>query len=99
MKRIIILTVAFIFLAASSFVFAAEDQSPATATATATATTAPAKPKLSFEEMKAKKLERNDKEMAQLKEIRECIEKAQSSDDLKACHPKRSHHHHKKTEK
>lgn len=97
MKRIIILTVAFIFLAASSFVFAAEDQSPATATATAT--TAPAKPKLSFEEMKAKKLERNDKEMAQLKEIRECIEKAQSSDDLKACHPKRSHHHHKKTEK
>jgi len=96
-KRILILTVALVFLAASSFVFAADDQAPSAAPAPAA--TAPAKPKLSFEEIKAKKLERNDKEMAKLKETRECIEKAQTTDDLKACHPKRSHHHHKKTGK
>ncbi|HMK59653.1 MAG TPA: hypothetical protein VK452_00735 [Dissulfurispiraceae bacterium] len=97
MKGIIALTVLLAFLITSSFVFAAEDQIQSAPTAPAPK--ANAKPKLSFEEMKANKLERNDKAIAKLKEIRECIEKAQTPDDLKACHPKRSHHYHKKTEK
>ncbi len=91
MKLVTTLIVAFAFVATSSFGFAADDQAPTPASAA----TAPAKSKPSFEEIKAKKLERNDKEMAKLKDIRECIEKAQNSDELKACHPKRSHHHKK----
>jgi hypothetical protein len=94
-KAIIALTIAFAFLATSSSVFAADDQaSPA-----APAPTATAKPKLSFDDIKAKQLERNEKEMAKLKEMHECIEKAQNPAELKACHPKRSHHHHKKAAK
>ena len=95
MRGLFILIVAFVFLATSSLVFAADDQAPAAAPAP----TESAKPKLSFDEIKAKKLERNEKEMAKLKEIHECIEKAQNPDELKACHTKRSHHHHKKTAK
>jgi len=96
MKNVLIaLIIAFAFLATSSFALAADDQAPAT---NPTPTKAE-KPKLSFDEIKAKKLERNEKEMAKLKEIHECIEKAQNSDELKACHPKRSRHHHRKDTK